>query len=106
MSVFEKLANLNLDDPKIEAELKAFGLAGQCGVLSIRGKFEESNSNPRPTQSTRAHRNNLTSEPMRKLLRFAINRNRTKLGQQAGREWTSGLSNSTKTDLSPLSGLG
>jgi len=31
MSIFEKLASLNLDapNPKIEAELKAFGLAGQ-----------------------------------------------------------------------------
>jgi len=87
MSVFEKLANLNLDDPKIEAELKAFGLAGQCGVLSIRGKFEESNSILGQLSQLAPIGNNLTSEPMRKLLRFAINRNRTKLGQQAGREW-------------------
>ena len=44
MSVFENLANLNLDNKKLEVELKAFGLAGQCGVLTHRGKYAESNS--------------------------------------------------------------
>ena len=43
MSVFENLANLNLDDKRLEGELKAFGLAGQCGVLTHRGKYAESN---------------------------------------------------------------
>jgi serine/threonine-protein kinase len=84
MSVFEKLANLNLDDAKMEVELKAFGLAGQCGVLSIRGKYEESN---RILAELHPINDKLTSEPMRKLLHFAINRNRAKLPQQSGREW-------------------
>ena len=38
MPIFEKLANLGDD----EVELKAFGLAGKCGVLSLQGKYEES----------------------------------------------------------------
>jgi eukaryotic-like serine/threonine-protein kinase len=87
MAVFEKLANLCLDDPKIEAQLKAFGLAGQCGVLSIRGKCEESNRILGELAQLAPIDDKLTSEPMRKLLRFAISRNRTRLGQQSGREW-------------------
>jgi serine/threonine-protein kinase len=93
MAVFEKLANLNLDgpNPKIEPELKAFGLAGQCGVLSLQGKYEESN---RILGELDPIKDKLTSEPMRKLLRFAINRNRTKLGQQSGQEWDKWLEQS------------
>ena len=42
MTIFEKLANSTWTT-EVEAELQAFGLAGQCGVLSLRGQYEESN---------------------------------------------------------------
>ena len=38
MAIFEKLAALGDDEP----ELRAFGLAGKCGVLSLRGQYRES----------------------------------------------------------------
>jgi eukaryotic-like serine/threonine-protein kinase len=93
MAIFEKLASPKLDaaNPKFEAELKAFGLAGQCGVLSIRGEFEESNGILSQLSELTPIDDKLTSEPMRKLLRFAINRNRAKLGENSGREWNKWL---------------
>ncbi|MFZ1932199.1 MAG: serine/threonine-protein kinase [Thermoguttaceae bacterium] len=93
MAIFEKLASPNLDaaNPKFEVELKAFGLAGQCGVLSIRGEFEESNSILGKLSELAPIDDKLTSEPLRKLLRFAINRNRAKLGENSGREWNKWL---------------
>jgi tetratricopeptide (TPR) repeat protein len=83
MPIFESLANLGDD----ELELKAFGLAGKCGLLSLQGKYEESTTvlaQLLPNQSK------LTSEPMRRLLARAkdqIQKNRSKLGPQTSRQW-------------------
>lgn len=83
-AIFDELANLNLDNKNLEVEMRAFGLAGQCGVLSLRGKCAESNAVLGQLVSIKER---LTSEPMRKLLRFAIQKNRSKLGEESSREW-------------------
>ena len=75
--------------PKFEAELKAFGLAGKCGVLSIRGKYQES-ARMCSASSHWPIRDKLTSEPMQKTAAIAINRNRAKLGENPAASGTSG----------------
>jgi eukaryotic-like serine/threonine-protein kinase len=89
MAIFKELASPNPDalNPKFEAELKAFGLAGQCGVLSINHQYEESNRILAELHRLDPIDEKLTSDRMRTLLRFAINRNRTRLPQQSNREW-------------------
>lgn len=83
MSVFDDLAKRGDD----EVELRAFGLAGQCIVLSLRGAYSESvaalqqllpiqDKLPRDQQS-----------PIRTLLRSAISKNRSQLGPQTARDW-------------------
>jgi eukaryotic-like serine/threonine-protein kinase len=78
MTIFDELARLGDDEP----ELRVFGLAGKCGLLSIRGDYQESAellSQFLPDQ--------LTSEPMRNLVQHAIKRNRSKLGLQTAPAW-------------------
>lgn len=89
MAIFQKLASPNLEaaNPKFEAELKAFGLAGQGGVLSITRRYEESQNVLAKLHDMDPNGEKLSSEPMRRLLRFAINHNREKLGENVGREW-------------------
>jgi hypothetical protein len=73
MTIFEKLSKLGGD----KEELRVFGLAGKCGVLSIKGQYGESAellSQFSPEQ--------LTAEPMRSLVEHAIKRNRSKQGLQ------------------------
>ena len=84
MTVFAECTQLNLDDKNLETELRAFGLAGQCGVLSLSGKYAESNA---VLAQLAPIRDKLTSEPMRRLVANAVTRNCEKLGQQATREW-------------------
>jgi len=88
MTIFEKLANLNLDDKNIETELRAFGLAGQCGVLSLRGDYRGSMA---VLDQLLPIRDKLTSEPLRKLLRSAVKKNRAKLDLQTAPEWDAWL---------------
>ena len=80
MPIFEKLANLGDD----EQELRVFGLAGKCGVLSLRGKYRESAD---LLVQLLPLRDKLTSEPMRKLVENAVKKNRTGLGPQTAHEW-------------------
>jgi len=80
MPIFEKLANLGDD----EQELRVFGLAGRCGVLSLRGKYRESAD---LLTQLLPLREKLTSEPMRKLVENAVKKNRMGLGPQTAREW-------------------
>ena len=84
MSVFEDLANLNLDNNKLEVELKAFGLAGQCGVLTHRGKYAESNSVMGQLAPIFSE---LRSERMKTLVRSAKRKNKSSLMQQSNQEW-------------------
>ncbi|MEN6458652.1 MAG: serine/threonine-protein kinase [Thermoguttaceae bacterium] len=81
MAIFTHLANG--DDG--EAELRAFGLAGQCVVLSLREQYRESDAALRqllPIQDKLPR-----ESPMRRLLASAIKKNRSKLGPQTAREW-------------------
>jgi serine/threonine-protein kinase len=73
MEIFDELAKQE-DQP----ELMAFGLAGQCGVLSLRGQCNESSKllvRLWPIQDR------LLNRQMKRLLEFAIEKNRAKLGQ-------------------------
>ena len=84
MPIFTELANLGED----ELEIRAFGLAGKCGLLSLDGKNEESAAvlaQLWPIQSK------LTSEPMRQLVTHAIKTNRSKLGPSTSKEWDTWL---------------
>jgi eukaryotic-like serine/threonine-protein kinase len=78
MKVFDELAKLGDD----EEELRAFGLAGKCGILSIGGNYRES-----AEVLSQFAPNKLTSEPMRSLVRHAIERNRSKLNLQTAPAW-------------------
>lgn len=84
MAIFEKLADLNLEDKKTEEEFRAFGLAGQCGVWSLRGEYGKSNA---ILGRLAPIRDRLTSEPMRRFVANAVAKNCAKLGQQTTREW-------------------
>jgi eukaryotic-like serine/threonine-protein kinase len=83
MPIFEKLADLGDN----ELELKAFGLAGMCGVRSLQGKYEESTA---VLAKLLLIRSKLTSEPMKRLVDHAkeqIKRNRSTLGPSTTHEW-------------------
>ncbi len=79
MDIFEELAAL--DD---EVELKAFGLAGKCGILSLRGKYQESAA---VLDQLLPIRDKLTSQAMQKFVASAAKKNRSKLGPQTGKDW-------------------
>jgi serine/threonine protein kinase len=80
MPLFERLANQGDAEP----ELRAFGLAGQGGVLSLRGQYRESTA---ALEQLWPIRDRLTSEPMRKLVENAVKKNRSRLGPNTAREW-------------------
>lgn len=80
MTIFETLAKLGDD----EVELRAFGLAGKCGVLSIRGDYTESNA---VLAELLPIRNKLTTRPMVELVDHAVRRNSSRLDSQTAREW-------------------
>jgi serine/threonine-protein kinase len=80
MAIFEKLARLSDD----EAELRAFGLAGMYGVLSLRGKYDQCDA---VLNQLLPVRDKLTSEPIERLLNHAIDRNRSKLAPQTAGQW-------------------
>jgi eukaryotic-like serine/threonine-protein kinase len=79
LTKFEQLAN-----PNNAPEIQAFGLAGKCGVLSIRGDYDASNAVF--VQFWPIH-NKLPQGPMLELVDLAVKRNRSKLGAQTAREW-------------------
>jgi serine/threonine protein kinase len=81
MAIFEKLAKPENDD-----ELRAFGLAGKCGVLSHRNECKESNAvfgQLLPLMNN----HKLTSPPMAELVNHAIKRNRSELGPETAKDW-------------------
>jgi len=81
MQIFNKLAALGDDEP----ELRAFGLAGQCGVLSIRGHYQQSND--LLVDRLWPLRDRLRSRPMVELVDHAVRKNREKLGGQTALQW-------------------
>jgi eukaryotic-like serine/threonine-protein kinase len=93
MDIFEELAAL--DD---EVELKAFGLAGKCGVLSLRCKYQESAD---VFGQLWAIRDKLASEPMKKLIEAAYARNRSEMGTHNGQEWEKWLEEQFRDKAEP-----
>lgn len=85
MEIFDELSKLGED----QLELRAFGLAGKCGVLSLRGEYVESNE--ALARLWEIH-DRLDNRQMKSLLQYAIERNRTKHGQQTAPEWERWLS--------------
>jgi hypothetical protein len=86
MPLFEELADLNLDppNPKLETELNAFGLAGECVVLTMRGEWEKSDT---VAGQLFKMRGNLTNERMKRLVREAVEKNGANRGRQSKQEW-------------------
>jgi len=81
MEIFEEFAGLG----PAEDELRAFGLAGKCGVLSLQGKYAESAA---VMEQFWPLRRRLTDRQMQTLLSYALKRNRSKLGAEVtSRQW-------------------
>jgi len=76
-AIFEKLAKQD------DEELRAFGLAGQCGILSLRNQCKESNE---VYNQLLPIRDKLTSRPMADLVAHAIRKNRSALGLETDKE--------------------
>jgi tetratricopeptide (TPR) repeat protein len=81
MAIFEKLAKPENDD-----ELRAFGLAGKCGVLSIRNECKESNE-VYGRLLPLLNGNKLTSGPIIEMVNHAIKKNRSVLGPGTAKDW-------------------
>jgi serine/threonine-protein kinase len=80
MAIFDKLARLGGD----AVELQAFGLAGQCVVLSRRGRYRES---AEAFAQLLPKRDKLSNEPLQKLVDAAEARNDAHLDQQNTPDW-------------------
>ncbi|MEN6558640.1 MAG: serine/threonine-protein kinase [Thermoguttaceae bacterium] len=81
MAIFEDLSNLGDEEP----ELQAFGLAGQCGVLSLRGRYRESDTIF--VNKLWPIHDKLANRAMRELVDHAVRKNRAELGGETSREW-------------------
>jgi len=77
---FEKLAAESGPDE----QLKAFALAGQCGTLTLLGRYAESDEVLRRLEPLR---DRLDDGQMRSMLRYAVAKNRSELGPQTARQW-------------------
>jgi serine/threonine-protein kinase len=80
MTLFDKLANQGTD----AVELQAFGVAGQCVVLSRRGKYRESTE---MFARLLPIRDKLSNEPLQKLVDSAEQKNDAHLDQQNAPDW-------------------
>jgi serine/threonine-protein kinase len=80
MTIFDKLARLGAD----AEELQAFGLAGQCVVLSRRGQYRES---AEVLAQLSPIRDKLSNEALQKLVDSAETRNDAHLDQQNAPDW-------------------
>jgi hypothetical protein len=60
-----------------DKEFRAFGLAGKCGALSLKGMYSESDE---ALEEFWPLQQDLLDVPMKKLLRLAAEKNREKLG--------------------------
>jgi len=79
LELFRELASLD----EIEGELRAFGLAGESGILTIQGQYEKSAAT---VERLRPIRDKLDAR-MRQFLYFAMRRNQAKLGVPTPTEW-------------------
>jgi len=84
MAIFKEFADLE----DTEAELRAYGLAGQCAVLTMQGKYRES---AQVLDELLPIRSQLKDPLMRQMLTYAVKTNREKLGgrfnAQKWQEW-------------------
>ena len=80
LQVFDELASSS----ESNAEFKAFGLAGKCGVLSLQEKYAESAD---VLNQFLPYRTFLHDGQMTKMLRKTIDKNRTMLGRATPHEF-------------------
>lgn len=84
MAIFKEFAALD----RMETELRAYGLAGECAVLSMQGKYRES---AMVLDELLPIRSQLKDPLMRQMLGYALRTNREKLGAttttQKWKEW-------------------
>jgi hypothetical protein len=80
LEVFDELAAT----PDNNAEFKAFGLAGKCGVLSLEKKYAES---AEVLNQFLPWQQDLRDSQMKKMLRHTIDKNRENLGAPTSPQW-------------------
>jgi len=78
MAIFEELAASE------DLQFRAFGLAGQCGVLALRQRYPESAEVLDQLQPIRGH---LKDRQMGELLRYVMKKIRSKLRKKGRQEW-------------------
>jgi len=78
LAIFEEFAALD------EEELRAFGLAGKCGVLTLQEQYRQSAA---VLDQLWPIRSKLRDPQIRQMLSYAIRKNRSKLGTQDRQEW-------------------
>ncbi|MCR4415100.1 MAG: serine/threonine protein kinase [Thermoguttaceae bacterium] len=80
MEIFDELATL--DDT--EVELRAWAMAGKCGLLAMEGKYREAAA---ILDQLLPIRDKLQDSLMRQMLNYAVRTIRTKLGPHTAQQW-------------------
>jgi serine/threonine-protein kinase len=80
LEIFEELASLD----ETEDELRAWGMAGKCGVLTMEDKHKEA---ALVLDQLWPIRERLQDPPMRQMLNHSIRTIRSKLGAHTGPQW-------------------
>lgn len=91
MRLFDEFAVLG--EP--ESEMRAYGLAGQCGVLALEGKYRDSAA---VLAQLWPIRHQLKDPQMHQLLSHVVRRNRSELGTRSTREWDQWLGQQFRED--------
>ncbi len=90
LAIFDKCAASAASD----SALRAFGLAGRCGILTLQGKYRQSAEVLDELLPLRAH----LDPEMGRLVNRAIQKNRSQLGVQSGRQWDEWLAEQFRED--------
>lgn len=91
MAVFDEFASANEPDEG----LRAFGLAGQCGILTLRGQYRESAA---VLDQLWPIRSKLRDAQMQRLIDYVIEKNQSELGPQTARQWDEWLAEQFRED--------
>ncbi len=91
MKLFDEFAVLGEPD----SETRAYGLAGQCGVLTLQGKYRESAA---VLAQLWPIRQQVKDPQMQQLLSHVVRKNRSELGPQTTREWQQWLDEQFRED--------
>lgn len=91
LQIFDEFASLGEDDDR----LRAYGLAGQIGALTLQGRHDESTT---VLDKLLPIRDQLQDAQMQKMLDYAIKRNRSKLGQSTSEQWDRWLAEQFRQD--------